>query len=77
MMGHCKDCPGQESLIEHMNSCDELSTLEDVSYLQWVSTDRAKLVTITESKVTSLTTFLAKWSNLLSIASLPKPKVRT
>ena len=43
MMGHCKDCPGWESLIEHMNGCDELSALDDVSYLQWVSTDRAKL----------------------------------
>ena len=50
MMGHCKDCPGRESLIEHMNGCDELSTLDDVSYLQWLSTDRAKLVTITKSK---------------------------
>ena len=82
MMGHCKDCPGRESLIEHMNGCDELSTLEDVSYLQWASTDRAKLVTITESKGDfidnfSLTTFLAKWSNLLGISSVPKPKVRT
>ena len=44
------DFPGRESLIEHMNGCDELSTLKDVSYLQWVSTDRANLVTITESK---------------------------
>ena len=50
MMGHCKDCPGREGLIEHMNNCDKLSALEDVSYLQWVSTDRAKLVTIIESK---------------------------
>ena len=50
MMGYCKDCPGREGLIEHMNNCEELSALEDVSYLQWVSTDRAKLVTIIESK---------------------------
>ena len=50
IMGHCKDCPGREGLIEHMNNCEELSALEDVSYLQWVSTDRAKLVTIIESK---------------------------
>ena len=49
-MGHCKDCPGREVLIEHMNNCEELSALEDVSYFQWVSTDRAKLVTIIESK---------------------------
>ena len=50
MMGHCKDCPGQEGLIDYLNNCDELSDLKKVSYLQWASTDRTKLVTITGSK---------------------------
>ena len=57
MMGHCKDCPGREGLIEHMNNCEELSALEDVSYLHWVSTDRAKLVTIIESKADFIDNF--------------------
>ncbi len=57
MMGHCKDCPGREGLIEHMNNCEELSALEDVSYLQWVSTDRAKLVNIIESKADFIDNF--------------------
>ena len=26
-MGHCKDCPGREGLIEHMNNCEELSAM--------------------------------------------------
>ena len=50
MMGHCKDCPGKEGLMAHLNECDDLSETEEVSYLQWVSTDRTKLVTLTESK---------------------------
>ena len=50
MMGHCKDCPGQEGLMDYLNECDDLSEIDEVSYLQWVSTDRTKLVTITESK---------------------------
>ena len=57
MMGHCKNCPGREGLIEHMKNCEELSALEDVSYLQWVSTDRAKLVTIIESKAVFIDNF--------------------
>ena len=57
MMGHCKECPGQDGLIEYLNNCVELSELEDVSYLQWVSTDRAKLVIITESKTDFIDNF--------------------
>ena len=53
----CKDCPGQEGLIDYVNNCDELSDLEEVSYLQWVSTDRTKLVTITESKADFIDNF--------------------
>ena len=36
--------------MAHLNECDDLSETEEVSYLQWVSTDRTKLVTLTESK---------------------------
>ena len=56
-MGHCKDCPGREGLIEHMNNCEELSALENVSYLQWVNTDRANLVTIIESNTDFIDNF--------------------
>ena len=57
MMGHCKNCPGQKDLIDYLNNCDELSDLEEVSYLQMVSTDRTKLVTITESKADFIDNF--------------------
>ena len=38
-------------------NCEEVSALEDVSYLQWVSTDRAKLDTIIESKADFIDNF--------------------
>ncbi|CAM1303135.1 Uncharacterised protein r2_g1312 [Pycnogonum litorale] len=49
MMGHCNDCPGREGLVDHLKNC-ELNDIEDVTYQQWISTDRTKLTTITESK---------------------------
>ena len=56
-MGHCKDCPGQQGLTDYLNKCDELSDVEEVSYLQWISTDRTKLITITESKADFIDNF--------------------
>ena len=50
MMGQCKECPGQNGLVDFLNQCDELIEVEEVTYKQWVSTDRTQLVTITESK---------------------------
>ena len=49
MMGQCKECPGQNGLVDFLNQCDELIDVEEVTYKQWVSTDRTQLVTITES----------------------------
>lgn len=57
MMGHCKDCPGQDGLSEHLNNCNDLTELDTVNYLQWVSTDRTKLITITESKADFMDNF--------------------
>ena len=36
--------------MDYMKECDDLSDIDKVSYLQWISTDRTKLVTITEWK---------------------------
>ena len=44
------ECPGQNGLVDFLNRCDELIDVEEVTYKQWVSMDRAQLVTITESK---------------------------
>ena len=49
-MGQCKECPGQNGLVDFLNQCDELIDVEEETYKQWVSTDRTQLVTITESK---------------------------
>ena len=48
MMGQCKECPRRQGIIDYLN--DELSDVEEITYKQWVSTDRAKLTTIVESK---------------------------
>ena len=50
MMGQCKECPGQNGLVDFLNQCDELIDVEEETYKQWASTDRTQLVTITESK---------------------------
>ena len=57
MMGHRKTCPGQEGLVDYLDNCDELSDVEEISYLQWVSTDRTKLTSITESKADFIDNF--------------------
>lgn len=50
MMGQCKDCPGHQGLADHLNQTEELTDIDEVTYKQWVSTDRTQLVTIVESK---------------------------
>jgi len=49
MMGSCKECPGQDLLTQHLLDCDEIP--EEITYQQWVCTDRAKLTTFVEPKV--------------------------
>lgn len=50
MMGQCKDCPGKQGLVDYLNECDDLKDRDEISYQQWISTDRTALVTITETK---------------------------
>ena len=50
MMGQCKECPGQNVLVDFLNQCGEFIDVEEVTYKQWVSTDRTQVVTITEFK---------------------------
>ena len=38
------------TVIDFLNQYDELIDVEEVTYKQWVSTDRTQLVTITEYK---------------------------
>lgn len=51
MMRRCKECPGEENLINFLNSLKEETDEEnqDIEYKQWVTTDRTTLVTIKES----------------------------
>ena len=50
MMGQCKECPGRQGLIDYLGHCDELSDVEEITYKQWVSTDRTILITVVESQ---------------------------
>ena len=45
-VGQCKECPGHQGLIDYLSQCDELSDVEEITYKQWVSTDRTKLITV-------------------------------
>ena len=49
MMGQCKECTGATGLVDYLNNSPDLEDVTEVSYQQWISTDRTTLVTITES----------------------------
>ena len=49
MMGRCKNCPGEESLVTFLHSLEECQVLEEIEYKQWMSTNNfVTLVTIKE-----------------------------
>ena len=50
MMGQCKDCPRRQGLEDYLNQSEDLQDTEEITYKQWVSTDRTKLITIVEPK---------------------------
>ena len=51
MMGHWKERPGHQRLIDHLNECEELADTEDITYQQWISTDRTALMSVTKPKL--------------------------
>lgn len=48
MMSRCSSCPGIEGIENLLCSLEELDLLEEITYKQWVSTDRCTLLTVTE-----------------------------
>ncbi|XP_071944232.1 uncharacterized protein [Antedon mediterranea] len=50
MMGQCKQCPGRVGVINFLTNCEEIADVEELTYTQWVSVDRTKLVTLVEPK---------------------------
>ena len=40
----------RQGFIDYLSQCDDLKIIEEITYKQWVSTDRTTLVTIVESK---------------------------
>ncbi|KAL5493652.1 hypothetical protein EMCRGX_G014861 [Ephydatia muelleri] len=49
MMQECKSCPGKEGVVNLLSSLEELDLSEDITYRQWMTTDRCTLLTVTES----------------------------
>ena len=40
MMQECKSCPGKEGVVNLLSSLEKLDLSEDITYRQWMTTDR-------------------------------------
>ena len=69
MMHDCKSCPGKEGVVNLLRSLEELDLSQDITYRQWMTTDRCTLLTVTksvESFVESLAEkFVLRGTNML------------
>ena len=44
-----QECPGKEGVVNPLISLEELDLSEDITYRQWMTTDRCTLLTVTKS----------------------------
>jgi len=65
MMSMCENCPDKEIILEMLQESEE-EMPDDVTFKQWVTTDRAELVTMVKSQDEYLETLLEKLHNLKS-----------
>ena len=49
MMNGCSSCPGKEGVVELLSSLEELDLSEEITYRQWMTTDRCTLLKVTET----------------------------
>ena len=49
MMNQCELCPGKEGVVELLGGLEELDFSDEITYQQWVTTDRCTLLTVIES----------------------------
>lgn len=51
MMNDCSDCPGKQALLDMFNFSDECTMLPDnIFHKQWVTADRAEMITVLKTK---------------------------
>lgn len=56
MLSHCENCPGFTDISEIIKSC--IDEEEMVTYKQWVTVDRADLITVVQSRSDFLETVI-------------------
>ena len=49
MMSECKKCPGKEGVKRLLTDLEELEFMEEITFQQWVTTDRCTLLTLTHT----------------------------
>lgn len=60
MLGQCRNCPGKIGVEEYLKTLPELDERDNISYLQWISTDRSTLTTIVSSTDEFIATLSSK-----------------
>lgn len=63
MMDLCENCPGKESVLELFRDSEE-DLPDHIEYKQWVTTDRAEMVTVIKSQEEYFETLVEKLENL-------------
>ena len=65
MMNECTDCPGKQALLDTIDVSEECSILPDtIVYKQWVTADRAEMITVLKTKDEYFETLAAKLEQL-------------
>ncbi|CAH0391660.1 unnamed protein product [Bemisia tabaci] len=62
----CEECPGVEGLKKSLERAFEENEIDEISYQQWVTTDRAKLEEVTQNSADFLEAFADNLRNLLT-----------
>ena len=60
MMNGCSSCPGKKGVMELLSSLEELDFTEEITYRQWMTTNRCTLLTVTETVETFIESLAKK-----------------
>lgn len=51
MMNKCAECPGKEAMLSMLEESEEYESLQDnITFKQWITTDRAEIITVIKPK---------------------------
>jgi len=70
--GNCNFCPGEQNLKDFLRGKFEEQLIEEITYKQWLTTDRCNLDTITHSTEDFLDILMQKLNSLLSHSFIAK-----